>query len=232
MAGQAGQAVAFDAGTGMPIPEAEASQALAEGRASFRKDAEVHMRDPATGRAMILPAENASKALAQGFSLIPAGEVAAKLQEKADREKYGGVVQGAKALAEGAASGVSFGVSDQFLTDMGADTAKRAEHQGLARGVGEVAGTVGSLFLPGGAVAKGAGTAAKVGAAARVATAAPRALARGAEALGAGVTRRLGGGLGARALGAGVAGAAEGAAYGAGQVVSRAALQEIGRAHV
>lgn len=52
MAGQSGQAIAFDTETGAPVAEELAADALANGRAAFKQDAAVYLRDPATGRAM------------------------------------------------------------------------------------------------------------------------------------------------------------------------------------
>lgn len=222
---QPGQAIAFDVKTGQPIQDAEAASAVAEGRATFRNDAEVHLRDPATGEAFIFPADLASQAIADGYGYIPPSEVAAKLQAKADREEYGGFGSALRAGVEGAARGVSFGLSDVAAKELGLGEGmlQRQEYNPIASTGGEVVGTVGSLFLPGGAAGRAAGTA---GRAARVATAAPRALARSAEALGAATTRRLGGGMAAKALGARAAEAAEGAAYGAAQAISQAALRD------
>lgn len=220
-----GQAIAFDRTTGAPVAEADAANAIANGTAAFRQDAEVHLRDPATGEAYAYPADLAPDAIAKGLTIIPAAEVAQKQQAQADREEYGGFGSALRAGVEGAARGVSFGLSDVAAKELGLGEGmlQRQEYNPIASTGGEVVGTVGSLFLPGGAAGRAAGTA---GRAARVATAAPRALARSAEALGAATTRRLGGGMAAKALGAGAAGAAEGAAYGAAQAISQAALRD------
>lgn len=221
----AGQAIAFDVATGAPLPEEQAAEAVASGRAAYRQDAEVHMRDAVTGAEYAVPAAEAAKALESGFTLLPSAYVAQQEQAKADREEYGGFGSALRAGVEGAARGVSFGLSDVAAKELGLGEGmlQRQEYNPITSTGGEVVGTVGGLFLPGGAAAKGAGAASK---AARVATAAPRALARSAEALGAATTRKLGGGLAAKALGAGTAAATEGAAYGAAQVISQAALQD------
>jgi hypothetical protein len=225
-----GQAIAFDRETGLPVAEEQAAQAVASGAAAYKQDADVYLRDPTSGRSYKIPAGNAQAAMQAGYTLVPAAEVAAKLQAKANEAKYGSLGQQAIAAAEGAVSGVTFGASDQLLTGLGADTAARAEVNPGTRTAGEVVGTVGSLFIPGGAVARGAGTA---GRAARAATAAPRALARAAEALGtrAGAAAARGGTtvtsrLLGRAVRYGTEGAVEGAAYGAGDVVREAALKD------
>jgi hypothetical protein len=220
-----GQAIAFDLQTGAPLDDATAAQAVASGAAGFKNDAIVYMHNPNTGRDVGVSAAQAAQALASGYQLLPSEYVAQKQQAKADREEYGGFGGTLRAGVEGAARGVSFGLSDVALKEagLGEGMAERQQYNPIASTGGEVVGTVGGLFLPGGAAAKGAGAAGK---AARVATAAPRALARSAEALGAATTRKLGGGLAAKALGAGTAAATEGAAYGAAQVISQAALQD------
>lgn len=52
--------------------------------------------------------------------------------------------------AEGALSAVSLGGSDWLLDALGADTAKRAEANPLARSVGEIGATIGTTILTGG----------------------------------------------------------------------------------
>lgn len=225
-----GQAIAFARDTGAPLDEAQAAEAIAAGQAGFLKNATVYMRSP-NGDEVSMSADDAQSAIADGYEILPSAYVAQKQQEEADRERYGGALQTAGAAAEGAANALSFGGYDVAATELGLDTAKRAEVNPTARTLGEVGGTVGSLLIPGGAAAKGAGT---LGKAARLATAAPRALARGAEALGAhagaATARALGEGLTGRLLSKGaqlaVSGGAEGAAYGAGQVISEAALRD------
>lgn len=125
------------------------------------------------------------------------------------------------ALATGLLSGATLGLSDAILTDVGAfepEALKEIrERSPVASGVGEFAGTVGSVFVPGAPLAnvsKIAGAGAKqLGKEALKATSA------------AGIKNKFVKKAIKESAELGLVGAAEGAAIGAGEAVSEAALQ-------
>lgn len=133
---------------------------------------------------------------------------------QAEENKYNAPVQTA---VEGAARAATFGLSDVALAGLGGEKvkeglAKRKEYNPIADTIGQTAGTVGSLFLPGWNLVKGAGavgTLAEGAAAKLLVNAAEKSIAKKV------VSTAL-----SKGIGAGI----EGGFYGAGQVVSEAAL--------
>jgi hypothetical protein len=136
---------------------------------------------------------------------LQAGYVYEAPQQERERKlqsKYGeGVSNELLAAGAGAARGLTFGLSDVVGSQLGAGEALKElkERNPIASGVGEVGGTVASVFIPGGVgglVAKGAARAT------------------------APLAKTIVGQVGAKAAAA----AAEGAAYGISQTISEQAL--------
>lgn len=218
------QAQAYDT-EGLPIPAEQTAEAVQAGQAAFTKGAAVYMRDPVTGNDVSMPAESAAEAARNGYTVLPADYVAAQERQARDRAEYGSGTAALQAGAEGALRGASFGFSDQVLADFGMreGLAKRKELNPNAALAGEVAGTVAPMLLSGGAGAAGA-AARTLGAAPLAVARAAGAVERGALALLRGGGKTVAGRLGAKAASVAAGGALEGAAYGAGQQISQAAL--------
>lgn len=149
-----------------------------------------------------------------GNAVAGSNEVDAFLEQAALEEKYGGTMGGLKAASLGIGTGATFGLSNQFLTKTG--IVKPETIKGLMAAnpveyaMGEVGGVVGSAFIPGPNLVKGAELARK-GITAGALKALPE-----ATSLGGQVLRQAGAG----ALGS----AAEGALYGAGMLINDQAL--------
>jgi hypothetical protein len=160
-----------------------------------------------------IPASDLERAAAEGYRLATPEQVAAAREA----DEYRGTGHAIGAAAAGAARGLTLGLSDIALAELGAKetiAAWRRTHPSAGM-AGELAGTVAGLA--GAAVAKGAAGAAGVLRAAAAPTRAALGIGEAAEA-------------GAAALGLGKAattvarGTAEAAAYGLGQGISSAAL--------
>lgn len=180
----------------------------------------------ADGNPALINEENLPIAVQERGARLPTAEEA---QALADKAKYGeGIGNELKAGAAGAARTLTFGLSDVIGADIGRgeDLRKLAEQNPTATLAGEVAGAIAPAVLTGGEslVANAVG---KAGAGVRAATAAGRAAEGAAARSLAGLAER---GLAGRALATTLAkaagGAVEGAAFGAGQAVSEAALQD------
>lgn len=139
-------------------------------------------------------------------------------RSEANREErlYGGVGGGVAALGAGAARGLTLGLSDVALANLGVDpdelaALRRVQHK-LSM-AGEIGGAAAPAFLSGGTGALGA-----------IARATPAGMvSRGGRAI-AGLAEE--GGLVARAAAGAGAGAAEGGSFGAGQAVSDALVND------
>lgn len=206
-----------DAGQALDLPQAEAEAALRRGEVGFKADQEVVLRD-GDGKLRALSGAEAAQALqSYQISLGTAGG----LQEQQLQEEYGGVVQGIRAGAAGAARAATFGGSDVLLSELGMreDLANLQRYRPGASMAGEGAVLLGSALATGGGSL-----------AARGVTALPRALMRGgqvAERIGARALVGAGaeaGGVVARAGSLALGQAVEMGAFSAGQEVSRAAL--------
>lgn len=191
-----------------------------------------------------VPDEGLSDALASGRFRIPAGQtirVVSPSGEAFDADRTTDFTQiagwgiedsGARkqrelaewaserpGLAFGAAGlrGVSLGLSDAVgnVLDYGEQLKALKDQNPVASTTGEVAGTVGSLLIPGAGLVGAAGRTGQV-----AAGAVARGAARVAPELAAKTGARIAGRMGARALGGGV----EGALMGVGQTISEAAL--------
>lgn len=235
------QAQAYDA-QGNPIAPEAVGEAVAQGKAFFKKGARVYAKN-ADGELVTVSAEDATK---PGYQVLGAGQ----LQAEVNRQKYGDSAGDiALATAAGAARGLTLGASDAVLSGLGGDDTRRAlqglrEANPIASGAGEVAGAVAPLLLSGGssaaaqAGAKGASLGARLAGGAsgavRAAGAAPRAAAAIGHTVEHGVAKglatlgyegktllgRAGAGLAKTAAG----GATEGAIYGAAHAANEAVL--------
>jgi hypothetical protein len=172
----------------------------------------------------------ADEAVALGYDIPDTTEVADRM---AKDERARDWTQSIKAAGEGAASGLTFGLSDLAASELAPDyydeMQQRADENSFARGVGEVGGTVLPALFSGGSslAAKGGLGAAKVG----LRYLPGSVIARAAEGAGVRAAARIGGeGVGAAiARGAtrmGVEGAIEGAAQGVG-----GAIRDTARTH-
>jgi hypothetical protein len=170
------------------------------------------------GKLVTLPEGQAREALAFGYSQPNA----VQQEEVRKREEYGtGLGSEVRAGLEGAARGLTFGLSDLAMQGLGADKeglAERKARNPYAATGGELAGVGAGLLAPVGLFGAGVRGAAAAG------ELASQAAGRGLAAVGAEEAT----GLAARALAKGAQHAAgsavEGALYGAGQGVSEAAL--------
>lgn len=208
--------VFFEDGT--PVPDEQIQAAVASGKAFVEQGASLNMLDEA-GVPVKIAAENVEHALAAGYQV----EDSASASARQSRREHTTAGQMALAGAEGLARGATVGLSDAALVRTLGESYRqgaqaRQQENRLVAGAGEVVGAVG------GALATG-GLSGAVGAPARVVASAGRAAEAGVAGLlgqGTGVLGRAG----ARAASLGVAGAVEGSMYGAGQAVSRAALDD------
>jgi hypothetical protein len=154
-----------------------------------------------------------------GASVASQEEADRAYSERRDEAEYGDLGGAATAFGAGAARGLSLGMSDAALRALGVDPEELAalrRVQGGASLAGEIAGSVAPALVSGGA---GAG-----GVAARLLGATPAGLVTRAG----GAIARLGagGGLAARALATGAAGAVEGGAFGGGQALADAIIED------
>lgn len=166
--------------------------------------------DQETGRVVAADDADAAELVASGlYAPATPEDVQAELQ----RAEFSDVGSTVAAAGEGAASGISLGLSDVAIQEgiLGEEFAEesrlRAEFNPTARGVGEAGGVIAGTLLTG-----GAGGAAALGT--RAGAAAARGI--GSAALKQAVTR----GAGAAAMGA-----TEGLIFGAGHELSEAALE-------
>lgn len=203
---------------GNPIADEQIGAALESGQLRALPGTRVHMLDGA-GRPVTVAAEDAGQALQAGFTPEGSSTIEARQRGK----EFGGAGQQAIAGLEGAARGLSFGLSDVALTSLGGEGYRRnaqarQEVNPITAGASELGGAVAPLLLTGGASAG-----ASLGS--RALTAIPRA----STALGRLATGGIRGEttlarMAARAAETGTAGAFEGMLYGAGSAAGQAAL--------
>ena len=197
--------------------------------------AAVEMVNPATGDIEAVPAQDAAVLARDGDWEIATPEIKAQ-KEYAANAGYG---EALKALAEGAASGLTVGLSDVALAGLGGDEyrASRAQRDAQFGGLhtlGELGGGVGGVLLSGGSSLGARGAVGLAGRGLRAAATPTRLLARAGMAteglVGRGLARAgltgetiLGRAVsGAARIGAG--GAVEGFGAGMGHALSEAAL--------
>ena len=171
---------------------------------------QAYLRDPRTGMTVLVPQEQAREALAAG--LTPATQE--QYGQRQLEEKWGGPGGGALSFLAGAGRAATLGLSDLALTKSGLVAPETLsalrDVNPEASTVGEVGGALGSMFIPGGPVARLAGVAGKAGA-----------------ATSAGVARALGssaGNLLPRVAGAIASEGTFGAGLGVGQAITEVAL--------
>jgi hypothetical protein len=202
------------------VADEDASSGLQSGAFALTKGQSVPVTSP-DGTIGTVPSEQLADALGSGFQLSTEGAV----RQKELASRHSGLGEVVKTGLEGAASGLTFGGSDyaarKLAPEYADQMAERKEYLPTVRMGGEVAGAVAPMLLSGGtgAVAKGAALAptSLVGKAGALA-------ARGAEAVVGTEGTSLLARAAQRAIPMAAQGAVEGAAYGAGQVVSENAL--------
>lgn len=209
-------------GSPVEVPADKVVDVYKSGQLSFAKGQQVYLRRGSD--TVALDGADAGALLSSEESKYYQGGSGAEFEDQELSREYGSVGGQAKALAAGAARGLSFGLSDLAASELGGDET-RTELQRLQRYnpraslLGETVGTLAPVVVSGGSSALARGVTSGV---------------RGAAAVGAGVEAAAGRALvraGAREggyLARGVAGAAgqgaELAIYGAGSEVSREAL--------
>lgn len=214
-------------GKPVEVPDNQVLDALTSGQYGIPKDQRVNMVAP-DGGVYALDMHDAVGAAKEGWS----HETQELRQSRETKERYGATFgQELTAGAAGAARGLSFGLSDAALTELGVvdpETLKGLkEANPWASGVGEMGAIAGSMLIPGGQ-ARGLGLL-------RGMTAAPRAVAKlgmGAERaagrlLGEAGKRGLAGRVAGRGVELGAGSALEGALYGGGVAISEAALGDL-----
>lgn len=211
---------------GTPIPAEEWEQAVQSGQARWEGGTEIRAVSP-DGSRVTLPAEQYADAIASGYRIASPEEVARAQAE----QEHGGLGGMALAGVEGAARGLTFGLSDQIAVGFGGEdyrqaAAARREVNPGAAAAGEIVGAVAPIIATG-----GTGAAARVTAGAGLLPRGAAAAGRGAGALAERMLARQAAQGGVRSIVArGVAGAAEagveGALYGVGQAISDNALTD------
>lgn len=211
---------------GTPIPAEEWEQAVQSGQARWEGGTEIRAVSP-DGTRVTLPAEQYADAIASGYRIASPEEVARAQAE----QEHGGLGGMALAGVEGAARGLTFGLSDQIAVGFGGEdyrqaAAARREVNPGAAAAGEIVGAVAPIIATG-----GTGAAARVTAGAGLLPRGAAAAGRGAGALAEQMLARQAAQGGVRSIVArGVAGAAEagveGALYGVGQAISDNALTD------
>src|SRR5690554_2992651 len=94
---------------GTPIPAEEWEQAVQSGQARWEGGTEIRAVSP-DGSRVTLPAEQYADAIASGYRIASPEEVARAQAE----QEHGGLGGMALAVVEGAARGLTFGLSDQI----------------------------------------------------------------------------------------------------------------------
>lgn len=209
-------------GNAIAVPEAQAAAAYRTGELTFAEGQQVTLRRGA--EQVSLGADEAASLLQSSEGRYYDGGSSEAAQDQALRQEYSGLWGQTKALGAGAARGLTMGLSDVAISELGGDDARtelqRLQTYGAGAGlVGEAAGTIGGALLSGGSGLLARGASAGVRAGAAVGSVAERAAVR--AGLGLGLAE---GGVAARALGTAAAFGAEGAVYAAGAEAGRQAV--------
>ena len=174
------------------------------------------LKDLEIAKAELAQQDAESAALAKQFAAPTDADLAQAEQEIALEQQYGD--QPVRAGLEGAARGISMGLSDPALVGLGADAEGLQQRQArnpVAATAGELAGVGAGLLLPTGPVA----------ATVKAGQVAERAAAKTVSKLVAGSGRaKLAAKIAEKTVALSAQGAAEGAMFGAGHAVSEAAL--------
>lgn len=209
-------------GRAVQVPEEQAAAAYKSGDLTFAEGDTLHLSRG--GKVVELNAADAVATLGGAEGRYYDTATGEQYQEQQLAEEYGGWGKQAKAAAAGAARGLTLGLSDVAISELGGDDA-RAELQQLqqraagASLAGEIGGGLVGALASGGTGLAARGASAATRASAAVGGLAERAAARGA--LGLGLRE---GGAAARALSTAAGWGAEGALQAAGSEVSRAAI--------
>lgn len=200
------------------VPDSQAAQAIANGTHAYQAGSTVNMVSPQDGNTYAVPAEYVPHFISQGSRIETAGDV----QDAQDEAQYG--ERPLAAGLAGAARGASFGLSDYLGAKLGYGDSlqKLKERNEGASTAGEIAGVVGSAFLPGPNLVKGVGLVGE-GVAHAVAPVAERVIGAGAEQGLKAAAQRITG----QAIAKGAGSAVEGALYGAGQTLSEDSLGDV-----
>lgn len=211
-----------DAVTGEPVvlPVAKRGDAVRTGQLAPAADTELPVV-VGDGTIQLIKAADLAAARDQGWELASEQQV----QSFREAQLYESAGAQARTAGEAAVRGLTLGLSDAALVELGVDPEglkKRKELNPIIAGAGEIGGAVAPLLLTGG----GSGVLGAAASGVRMAGAIPR----GVAAIGRGVQAGVGAGLGtgvlARGAALGAAGAVEGGLYGLGQAVSEAALND------
>lgn len=224
-----------ESGQVVQVSAQEAQAGFQAGRFGLPRTGRLNVVDEGTGELVNVDAAQAVEALAPGSGMRLADDE--EVQEQRLEQEFGEGLATLQAGAEGAARGLTFGGSDALLRAAGVDAEglrERRERNPVASLGGEAVGAIAPTLLTGGTGAlglgaRGTGIAARAAQAGRMAGVVPRAVVSAGRATERGVQGLLGargGGILGRGLSMGAAGTVEGAAFGAGQAVSEAALQD------
>lgn len=209
-------------GQAVAVPEDKVVDAYRSGELGLAEGQQVVLRK---GREQVaLSGAEAGALLDSREGALYEGGSSEGYQEQELKKEYSGFSGQARSFAAGAARGLTLGLSDVAISELGGDDARqelqRLQRYGQGAGIaGEAVGTLGGALLSGGSglLAKGASAGVRAGAA--VGGLAERAAVRSGLALG---LRE--GGAAARALGTAASFGAEGALYAAGGELGRQAV--------
>lgn len=209
-------------GKAVAVPEEQAATAYRSGALTFAEGTQLSLRR-GSEQVTMSGAEAANLLQSREGQYFEGGSSEAA-EEQALRQEYSGLWGQTKAFGAGAARGLSLGLSDVAISELGGDDARqelqRLNTYGAGAGLaGEVVGTVGGALLSGGSGLLARGASAGVRAGAAVGSLAERAAVRGGLSLGLAE-----GGAAVRALGTAAGFGAEGALYAAGAEAGRQAV--------
>lgn len=209
-------------GKAVAVPEEQAATAYRSGALTFAEGTQISLRR-GSEQVTMSGADAASLLQSREGQYFEGGSSEAA-EEQALRQEYSGLWGQTKAFGAGAARGLSLGLSDVAISELGGDDARqelqRLQTYGAGAGIaGEVVGTVGGALLSGGSGLLARGASAGVRAGAAVGSLAERAAVRTGLSLGLAE-----GGAAARALGTAAGFGAEGALYAAGAEAGRQAV--------
>lgn len=232
----------IEAATGKPveIPDAQVPAAFASGQYGLPR-APLHVKGP-DGTVGDIDPEQAQEAFAHGVTIASPGEYKQAFLE----HKYGGIGNGLAAFGEGAARGLTLGLSDPFAIAGarlfgGNETAEHVrehlEGEKVAHGIASLAGEVGGAAVP--MLLGGSGAASEARALGSVADGVrtlgilPRMVGAAGDATEGAVASFLGrsaetaiGRAGQAAAKAAARAVTEGGLFGAGQAVSEASIED------
>jgi len=221
---------AIDAVTGdtIDVPLDQVGDLLAQGKIQLAQGARVPVIVD-DGSVQTIAASDLSGALDAGWRVAGSSEVSAYRRQ----QQYGNAVQATRAAGEAALRGLSVGLSDRLMVELGVspeDLRARQEENSRLALAGEIGGALAPLLLTGGASAPAQGALETAGRGLAAATRVAGAPVRGVAAIGRGVQAAAEGLLGESVVARGAsglaAGAVEGGLYGMGHAVSEAALQD------